>query len=199
MPLPEYLQPIDTQWLNNEVERRYLENKLKRRIKIYQEYKKNKKPNFNYQENTKEIKYLKEELKKRELIKLKLLNLIDDDQKIIGEDIDVEKIIELNNVDIPSAYEKTQHTISDAEDKFKDEFKEQMEILKYRENKNQSNLSHELKYGYSFLPPEYWNMPQKRHKVCVTEKECPVCPIYADNSTANLLDVNSWSNAVVKN
>ena len=46
-----------------------LENKLKRRLKIYEDYKKNKTPNFNYKENTEEIKYLKEQLKRKKRIK----------------------------------------------------------------------------------------------------------------------------------
>ena len=34
--------------------------------------------------------------------------------------------------------------------------------------------------GYSVVDPAQWAVPQKRPPICVTEKQCPVCPLVAE-------------------
>tara|TARA_B100001250_G_C19369206_1_gene601173 strand:- start:1 stop:636 length:636 start_codon:yes stop_codon:yes gene_type:complete len=34
--------------------------------------------------------------------------------------------------------------------------------------------------GYSVVDPAQWALPQKRPPICVTEKQCPVCPLVAE-------------------
>ena len=34
--------------------------------------------------------------------------------------------------------------------------------------------------GYSVVDPAQWAIPQKRPPICVTEKQCPVCPLVAE-------------------
>jgi hypothetical protein len=48
-----------------------------------------------------------------------------------------------------------------------------------------------FEYGYSFLPPANWYSVPPHPPICITEKQCPVCPIYIDNSTADLKEWNS--------
>ena len=47
-------------------------------------------------------------------------------------------------------------------------------------------------YGYSFLPPEKWYPQPPFPPVCVTEKRCPVIPLYTTGTNVNLKD---WDNA----
>lgn len=44
-------------------------------------------------------------------------------------------------------------------------------------------------YGYSYLPPSQWYPTPPFPPVCVTEKECPVCPV---NTTGTPLDMKEW-------
>lgn len=45
--------------------------------------------------------------------------------------------------------------------------------------------------GSSYLPPANWYPVPPRPPVCVTEKVCPVCPIYTDGANVNLQDWDS--------
>jgi len=47
-------------------------------------------------------------------------------------------------------------------------------------------------YGYSFLPPEKWYPEPPFPPVCVTDKRCPVVPLYTTGTNVNLKD---WDNA----
>jgi hypothetical protein len=47
-----------------------------------------------------------------------------------------------------------------------------------------------FEYGYSFLPPEKWYPVPPNPPVCVTEKSCPVCPVYTEGSTVDLKEWN---------
>lgn len=44
--------------------------------------------------------------------------------------------------------------------------------------------------GYSFLPPEKWYPTPQNPPVCVTEKQCPVCPVYTEGTNIDLKDWN---------
>jgi len=43
--------------------------------------------------------------------------------------------------------------------------------------------------GYSFLPPEKWYPTPPFPPVCVSEKRCPVCPVFTDGTP---VDVKEW-------
>jgi hypothetical protein len=43
-------------------------------------------------------------------------------------------------------------------------------------------------YGYSFLPPEKWYPIPPYPPVCVTDKQCPVCPMNTSGSPINLME-----------
>ena len=43
--------------------------------------------------------------------------------------------------------------------------------------------------GYSFLPPEKWYPVPPHPPVCVTEKKCPVCPVYTNGTN---IDLKEW-------
>lgn len=47
-----------------------------------------------------------------------------------------------------------------------------------------------FEYGYSFLPPEKWFPTPPFPPVCVTEKQCPVCP-YTEGTNIELKEWNS--------
>ena len=55
------------------------------------------------------------------------------------------------------------------------------------QNKDEGNFE----FGYSFLPPEKWYPTPPNPPVCVTEKQCPVCPIYTGGTNLNLKEWNS--------
>ena len=46
--------------------------------------------------------------------------------------------------------------------------------------------------GYSFLPPSKWYPTPPHPPICVSEKSCPVCPIF---TTGAPLDVKEWNEA----
>lgn len=48
----------------------------------------------------------------------------------------------------------------------------------------------EFEYGYSFLPPEKWYPTPPFPPVCVSEKRCPVCPVF---TTGTPIDVKEWN------
>lgn len=52
--------------------------------------------------------------------------------------------------------------------------------------------SHDYEYGYSFLPPEKWFVTPPRPPICVTEKRCPVMPVYSQGTP---VDVKEWHSA----
>jgi hypothetical protein len=47
----------------------------------------------------------------------------------------------------------------------------------------------EYEYGYSFMPPEKWYPTPPNPPVCVTEKKCPVCPVY---TMGTHMDLKEW-------
>jgi hypothetical protein len=51
--------------------------------------------------------------------------------------------------------------------------------------------SHDYEYGYSFLPPEKWFPQPPRPPVCVTEKRCPVNPVYAQGTPMDVKEFHS--------
>jgi len=46
--------------------------------------------------------------------------------------------------------------------------------------------------GYSFLPPSQWYPIPPHPPVCIPEKQCPVCPVYTNVETMDLLEWNAW-------
>ena len=50
----------------------------------------------------------------------------------------------------------------------------------------------EFEYGYSFLPPEKWYPTPPFPPVCVSEKRCPVCPVF---TTGTPVDVKEWNSS----
>lgn len=51
--------------------------------------------------------------------------------------------------------------------------------------------SHDYEYGYSFLPPEKWYPQPPRPPICVTEKRCPVCPVYTAGAPVDVKEFHS--------
>jgi hypothetical protein len=47
-----------------------------------------------------------------------------------------------------------------------------------------------FEYGYSFLPPENWYPTPPHPPVCVSEKTCPVCPVYTNT---DYIDLKEWN------
>jgi hypothetical protein len=52
--------------------------------------------------------------------------------------------------------------------------------------------SHAYEYGDWYLPPEKWYPQPPNPPVCVTEKKCPVCPVYTIGAP---VDVKEWFNS----
>lgn len=52
--------------------------------------------------------------------------------------------------------------------------------------------NNDYEYGYSFLPPDKWYPQPPFPPVCVTEKKCPVCPVY---TTGTPVDVKEWNSS----
>jgi hypothetical protein len=48
-----------------------------------------------------------------------------------------------------------------------------------------------FEYGYSFLPPANWYPTPPYPPVCVTEKQCPVCPVYTTGTNVELKEWDS--------
>jgi len=46
-------------------------------------------------------------------------------------------------------------------------------------------------YGYSFVRPHEWDVPRKRTPVCNPQKDCPICPLYINKDTEDLLTVQN--------
>lgn len=46
--------------------------------------------------------------------------------------------------------------------------------------------------SYSMIPPEKWYPIPPHPPVCVTDKQCPVCPVYTEGTNINLKD---WDNS----
>jgi len=73
-----------------------------------------------------------------------------------------------------------------------DNVKNKNEIINIKETekpKEKDNSSVPEWYGYSFVDPEKWTIPQERPPVCTTEKECPVCPVIMNQDYVPL-----WTN-----
>jgi hypothetical protein len=49
-----------------------------------------------------------------------------------------------------------------------------------------------FEYGYSFLPPANWYPVPPHPPVCVTEKQCRVCPVYTNGTN---VDLKEWDSA----
>jgi hypothetical protein len=49
-----------------------------------------------------------------------------------------------------------------------------------------------FEFGYSFLPPKDWYPTPPFPPVCVTEKQCPVCPAYTSGTN---LELKEWNNS----
>lgn len=49
-----------------------------------------------------------------------------------------------------------------------------------------------FEYGYSFLPPEKWYPTPPFPPVCVSEKQCPVCPVFTNGTN---IDLKEWDSA----
>ena len=47
--------------------------------------------------------------------------------------------------------------------------------------------------GYSYLPPKDWYPQPPFPPVCVTDKQCPVCPVY---TTGTPVDVKEWNDSI---
>ena len=47
----------------------------------------------------------------------------------------------------------------------------------------------EYDYGYSFMPPKDWFPIPPNPPVCMSDKKCPVCPIYTDGT---IIDLKKW-------
>jgi hypothetical protein len=77
-----------------------------------------------------------------------------------------------------------------------DETKPKVYIVKCKNGPNtcvwndadENKEAHET-YGYNFIPPTEWHLPQKRPPVCLPQQECPVCPVYTNNNPIDLLQV----------
>lgn len=50
----------------------------------------------------------------------------------------------------------------------------------------------DFEYGDSFLPPEKWYPTPPFPPMCVSEKRCPVCPVY---TTGAPVDVKEWNSS----
>lgn len=51
-------------------------------------------------------------------------------------------------------------------------------------------------YGYYYLPPNNWKVPQPKHQVCIPEKKCAVCPLYTENNPVSYMNKDLWDNHV---
>lgn len=49
----------------------------------------------------------------------------------------------------------------------------------------------EFEYGHSFLPPSQWYPTPPHPPVCVSEKRCPVCPVFTTGLPADLKEWNA--------
>ena len=50
----------------------------------------------------------------------------------------------------------------------------------------------EYEYGYSFMPPKNWYPVPANAPVCISEKKCPVCPVYTNGTYT---DLKEWNNS----
>ena len=50
----------------------------------------------------------------------------------------------------------------------------------------------DFEYGFSFLPPEKWYPTPPFPPVCVSEKRCPICPVF---TTGTPVDVKEWNSS----
>ena len=50
----------------------------------------------------------------------------------------------------------------------------------------------EWDYGYTFMPPANWYPTPPNPPLCVTEKKCPVCPVFTDGTS---LELKEWEDS----
>ena len=54
-------------------------------------------------------------------------------------------------------------------------------------------------YGYNFMPPSTWSVPQQRPPVCINNhNKCPVCPIIDKGTPKNALELNQVGSILPK-
>jgi len=46
-------------------------------------------------------------------------------------------------------------------------------------------------YGYSFMPPANWYPVPHRPPVCVSEKKCPVCPVFTTGAPVDAMNFDA--------
>jgi len=51
-------------------------------------------------------------------------------------------------------------------------------------------------YGYTYLPPENWFRAYEKPPVCVTDRRCPVEPIYSGKDTVDLMEFDTSNNVL---
>lgn len=116
---------------------------------------------------------------------------------------DVSNVINLNNVDM-SKYEKpVKPQASAVGSRAQDgELNNEMGYTDYNDgstgdyvdynNFPQYDLANaEFESGYSFLPPSQWYPVPPHPPVCVSEKRCPVCPVFTTGLPADLKEWNA--------
>lgn len=69
-------------------------------------------------------------------------------------------------------------------------FEHQIEIEKAKKQ-NKCNFG---PYGYYYLPPNNWKVPQPKHEVCIQEKKCAVCPLYSESNPVSYMNNDLWDN-----
>jgi len=53
-------------------------------------------------------------------------------------------------------------------------------------------------YGYSFIPPTEWSIPQKRTPICLPQEKCTPCPTHTSTGSIDLLEVRNLEKNVPK-
>lgn len=51
-----------------------------------------------------------------------------------------------------------------------------------------SNLEYD--HGYTFMPPKDWYPTPPKPPICITDKKCPVCPMYTNGTN---IDLKTWN------
>jgi len=53
-------------------------------------------------------------------------------------------------------------------------------------------------YGYSFIPPTEWSIPQKRTPICLPQEKCTPCPTHTSTGSIDLLEVRNLEKNIPK-
>ncbi len=100
----------------------------------------------------------------------------------------VKKVINYTNEETPNAEESEMSNVHNNDDGLL------IDELQYTDYNHlpmaEIYNNKDYEYGYSFLPPEKWYPQPPFPPVCVTNKKCPVCPIY---TTGAPVDVKEWN------